>query len=146
MPASDGGIRILTLARYIVQNSLDCLDYERIRLAIDTVNKEVALTYEEVISLRSAIGYAMIEFIYILSRRLIHFNRMQRFAKNGQIMSKHLKSDIYLHFALKGRAGAAVARRARKDEHTKRKHKQIMPNLWWKPPEWRGFCLTESET
>lgn len=109
LPASDGGIRILTLARYIVQNSLDCLDYERIRLAIDTVNKEVALTYEEVISLRSAIGYAMIEFIYILSRRLIHFNRMQRFAKNGQIMSKHLKSDIYLHFALKGRAGAAVA-------------------------------------
>lgn len=101
LPASDGGIRILTLARYIVQNSQEALDFNRVRLAIDTANKEASLTFAEIVSLKSAIGYALVENIYILSRRLLHFDSMERLSKHYAFYKKHLKSDIYLHFALK---------------------------------------------
>lgn len=108
LPSTENGVRILTIARYIVQNSLEALNYDRIRLAIDTVNKEVSLTYEEIITLKSAIGYALVEFIYILSKRLMHFNNMQKLAKRRYIYKKYLKSDIYLHFALKGSIKSSI--------------------------------------
>ncbi|MDD3947788.1 MAG: hypothetical protein PHI19_08125, partial [Clostridia bacterium] len=81
---------------------METLDFNRVRLAIDTANKEVALTYAEIVSLKSAIGYALVEFIYVLSKRLLHFNRMRTLGNHRYVYKRFLKSDIYLHFALNG--------------------------------------------
>lgn len=109
LPRSEGGVRILTVARYIVRNSLERLDYNRVKLAVDTANKEAALTYAEIVTLKSAIGYALVEWICALSGRLRHFDRMQKLGESGRLYPKYLKSDIYLHFALKGKMRAAVS-------------------------------------
>jgi len=103
LPRSEGGVRILTLARYIIRCSLERLDYDRVKLAIDTANKEAALTYAEIVTLKSALGFALVEWIRALSGRLRHFDRMEKLARTGSPLRKYLKSDIYLHFALKGR-------------------------------------------
>ncbi len=109
LPRSEGGVRILTLARYIVCNSFERLDYERIRLAIDTANKEAALTFSEIITLKSAIGYALVEWIQALSARLRHFDRMEKCGQAGYLCKKYLKSDIYLHFALKSKIRGSLS-------------------------------------
>ncbi|MFA5449659.1 MAG: glucoamylase family protein, partial [Clostridia bacterium] len=100
LPRSIGGVRVLVIARYIVENSAGLLNFERIKKAIDIVNNESILNYHEIRALRSAIGLAVLEQIYMLSRRIIHYNKMERLSQRGYF-EPLLKSDIYLYYFLK---------------------------------------------
>jgi cyclic beta-1,2-glucan synthetase len=101
LPGSDQKIRILEFARYIVANSSEALTQDRIVSAIKMINNETSLLLSEVMSLKKAITYALIEQIYILSERIIHHNKMQRLANRRYFKAEYLSSDVYAHYALK---------------------------------------------
>ena len=101
LPHSNQKIRILELARYIVLNSEENLTEERVVDAIKMINNETSLYLNEIMALKSAISYAIIEQIYILSERIIYHNKMEKHASRKYLDTQALKSDIYCHYALR---------------------------------------------
>lgn len=96
LPFAKGTVRIITVMRYLVENSTDGLNRERLEKALDTVNGEIALTYEEIRMLPEALGYALTEGAYALANRILYYNKMATQANRGGRI--RWDSDIYLYF------------------------------------------------
>ena len=103
LPHSDKEVRIISLARFIVNNSLGCLDFSRLDLAMNTIKNELSLCYGEIIQFNNAIGFALIEQIYILAERIIFHNNCKSVAERDYVVKKRLNSDIYNYFLLKNK-------------------------------------------
>ncbi len=101
LPSMNEEPRILKIARFIVANSLKNITIERIILALKAVEGVVNLTVKELRHFNTALSYALIEGVFVLSQRISYFRRMEREAQFSHIVMPNLKSDIYLHFAQK---------------------------------------------
>ncbi|MFW5780048.1 MAG: glucoamylase family protein, partial [Bacillota bacterium] len=100
LPHSKGEVRIVALARFIVNRSLNCLDSNRISLAMNTIKSELSLSFGEILHFNDAISYAAIEQIYILSQRILFHNKSKRLAQKGYIIKRKMISDVYNYFLL----------------------------------------------
>lgn len=101
LPHINGEVRIISLARFIVNNSLSCLDEKRVQLAMKMIQNEVSLCFEEITSFNDALCYAIIEQIYILAQRILFHNKCKALAQSGYISRKRMASDIYNYYLLK---------------------------------------------
>lgn len=101
LPHVNGQVRIVELARKIVDNSLLSLSNDRIAAAMNSIKNEVSLCFSEVMELKDALGFALLEQIYILAERIIFHNKQKNLAERYKINKKRLKSDVYCYFAMK---------------------------------------------
>lgn len=101
LPHTKGEVRIIALARFIVNNSLSSLDNKRVELAMSTIRNEVSLCFEEIMSFDNALCYAIIEQIFVLSQRILFHNKSKALAEKGVFVRDKMTSDIYNYFLLK---------------------------------------------
>ena len=98
LPHSDGEIRILKFARYLVDHSKNKLNFDRVRLALETADREAHLTFEEICCFGDAVRYAAVEQVYILAERLLFYEKVRKKAQKGGLIKKYLTSDLYVSF------------------------------------------------
>jgi cyclic beta-1,2-glucan synthetase len=105
-PHGKHGVRVLSFARYILENSYNAFTRGRVRDAVRIINSETPLIYREIMALKDAFNIAIAEQLFILAKRIIHFEKMQKRAAR-RFSEKHLNSDIYIKFLLDTRGGEA---------------------------------------
>ncbi|MCL2631368.1 MAG: hypothetical protein FWD49_07640, partial [Firmicutes bacterium] len=110
-PSAGNAIRVLELARFIVENSQKSLNFKRISEAVNGANEESPLTYQEILSLKSALGVAIAERIYILAKRISHYEKMKNLAEKRGILNARLNSDIYIYYLINSGKNPAVSDR-----------------------------------
>ncbi len=94
--------RIVILARQIVDNSLNSLSEERIRIVLEQLKIVLPLNFNELREFGNAIGYAVIEQLYILSKRILYQEECKNKAKKYGYNTKLMKSDVYTYYLLCG--------------------------------------------
>lgn len=100
LPHSNGEVRITALARFIVNRSLNCLNSQRISLALNTIKNQLSLSFSEILLFNDAISYAAIEQIYILCQRILFHSKCARLSRKGMIIKRKMVSDVYNYFLL----------------------------------------------
>lgn len=98
LPHIDGVPRIVKIAKLIVNNSLEKLTGERVRDVCEHIKSSVALTYAELKEFNNALSYAILEQIFILSRRLLKQEYYKKAAYRRAFSEKYLKSDVYIYY------------------------------------------------
>ena len=100
LPHCDNEPRIVKIARIIVDNSLGCLNSNRIKFVMENIKDAFSFTYREIRNFNDAIGAAIIEQLFILSQRLKYAEKCKKYAKKSIMDEKLLSKDVYLYHML----------------------------------------------
>ncbi|MBR1747769.1 MAG: hypothetical protein IJ735_06130 [Clostridia bacterium] len=101
LPHTDGVPRVVALAKRVLNGSLNGLTKERIEKVAEVVAGVDGLTYAEVHSFEDAVRYAVLEQIFILSKRLLYADYCRKKAYKSQFNEKLLKSPTYVRTLFK---------------------------------------------
>ncbi|MDR1905746.1 MAG: hypothetical protein LBQ27_02360 [Clostridiales bacterium] len=105
LPSIDGKPVVVGLADVIIESSIDCLNFERIKRGIYAYTNINSLTVDEVLLLKAGFDYAVFKRLRILARRAILLDRAKRAAKKPRINGKYIKSNSYLYYMFEKYAG-----------------------------------------
>lgn len=110
LPHVDGIPRIVKIAEYIVNNSLNNLTETVVRNALEKIKSTVNLTYAELKEFNNALSYAALEQAYILAKRLLKQDYYRKKAYKVGFREKYLKSDVYTYYLFRtGTVNGAIA-------------------------------------
>lgn len=100
LPHVDNVPRIVIIARQIVDNSLNSLTEERIKKVLEQLKIVLPLNFNELREFSSAIAFAVIEQLYILSKRILYQEECKNKASKNGYNTKLMKSDVYTYYLL----------------------------------------------
>ena len=97
LPHVNNEPRILVLARFILQNSRNNLTNSRISDCIVEFNKHTEIFYEEIASLKLALLTALAESVNEISKKVMHYYKMNRAARRKDFNPNIAYSDCYVY-------------------------------------------------
>lgn len=100
LPHVENVPRIVILARIIVDNSLNSLNDDRIKNVLEQLKIVLPLNFKELKEFNNAVGYAIIEQLFILSQRLLYQETCKIKATKCGYNEKLMKSDVYTYHLL----------------------------------------------